>query len=117
MGWKFFYNGTRIKKIADIRIEEELTEPMALFTATFMSPSTTEKNALVMNHLVGSNHIKIYRNDVLKFAGFLEEVTPNGLNVILKGRSYEVLLLYERTSRDVEYTDKTGAYILDDATY
>lgn len=116
MGWELQYNGTKIRKINNVRIEEELTEPMALFTATMQNPSSTERSAFVINHLVGSNQVKIYRNNVLKFEGFLEEVTPIGLDLELKGRSYEVLLLDERTSRDDEYTAKTGAYILDDAT-
>ena len=116
MGWEFQYNGTKVRKIANIRIEEELTEPMALFTATMLNPSTTEKSNFVINHIIGSNHVKIYRNGLLKFAGFLEEITPKGLDLELKGRSYEVLLLDERTSRNVEFINKTGAYILDDAT-
>lgn len=116
MAWELKYNGTKVRKIFDIRIEEELTEPMQLFTATMKNPSDSERSAFVLNHLIGSNHVQIYRSGTLKFSGFLEEVTPKGLDIELKGRSYEVLLLDERTSRDVEYISKTGAYILDDAT-
>lgn len=116
MGWELQFNGTKIRKINNMKIEEGLTEPMALFTATMQNPSTTERSAFTINHLIGSNQIKIYRNNVLKFEGFLEEVTPIGLDLELKGRSYEVLLLDERTSRDVEFTNKTGTHILDDAT-
>ena len=89
---------------------------MALFRATMINPTLTERGTFTINHLIGSNHIQIYRNGILKFDGFLEETTPNGLNLELTGRSFEVLALDERTSRDVEFTSKTGAYILDDAT-
>jgi hypothetical protein len=116
MAWEFKYNGTKVRKISNIKIEEGLTEPMAFFTATMKNPSSAERNTFTINHLIGSNHVQIYRNGVLKFGGFLEEITPSGLDIELKGRSYEVLLLDERTSRDVEYINKKGQYIIGDAT-
>lgn len=117
MGWELHYNGTKVRKIASIIIKDSLKEPMKYFKAVMMNPNSTERALFNCGHLEGSNKVEIFRDGVEKFAGFLEAADPEGLNIVLQGRSYEVLLLDERTSRDIEFTNKTGAYILDDVTY
>jgi hypothetical protein len=65
MAWELKYNGTKVRKISNIRIEEGLTEPMALFTATMKNPSTSERSTFNINHLISSNHVQ--KEEVMKF--------------------------------------------------
>ena len=113
-GWVVKLNGTVVKKIANVVVREDLGKPMKFFAATMRHPSDSERTTLeaARGHLIGSHRIQIYRKNVEKFDGFLEAADPVGLDFVLQGRSHEVLLFDERTSQDIEFTNKTGEQII-----
>ena len=111
MVWKVYYNGTLLKRVAGGTIEEDLNNPIDLFTVTLINPTAAVRSTFASNaytHLSATNTITIYRGSVLKFTGFVEQLKPLGLNLELKGRGYGVLLIDERTGRDDEYVNQTG---------
>ena len=113
-GWVVKLNGTVVKKIANVVVREDLGKPMKFFAATMRHPNDSERTTLeaARGHLIGSHRIQIYRKGLEKFDGFLEAADPVGLDFVLQGRSHEVLLFDERTSQDIEFTNKTGEQII-----
>jgi len=114
--WTFTLNGTSIKKITDINIKDGLTDPMKQMQATMRNPTSAERSFITsrIGHIIADHRVQIHRKGILKFDGFLEAADPAGLDLVLRGRSFEVLLLDERTGRDNEYIAQTGATILTD---
>lgn len=111
MGWSVYYNGTLLRKVSDIKIEEELSNPMKIAHVLVRNESGDNFG---FSHTIG-NRLEIYRNGIKKFDGYVEDYTPDeGLNLELTGRSFEVLLLDERTSREDRYENNTGSAVIND---
>lgn len=114
MVWKVYYNDVLLKRVASGVIEEDLNKPIDYFSLVLINPTAAVRATFAQSHIIGTNKITIYRGSVLKFTGFIEQLKPLGLNLELKGRGMGVLLLDERTSRDDEYINQTGATVIND---
>jgi len=108
----FTYNGTEYK-LRDLKVENKIND-FDFFSGKLVGPSSGVKSTVGRGgHLIGSHEVLITDRDGSQiFGGFLEAVDDDGLNLILKGRDYKVLLLDERTTRDLEYINQTGATII-----
>jgi len=108
----FYYNGTEYI-VFELKLDNKIND-FDFFSCKILSPSATVKAAIGRGgHLIGSHEVLIVDRDGTQiFGGFLEAVDDDGFNIILKGRDYKVLLLDERTTRDLEYINQTGATII-----
>ena len=84
------------------------------FSCRLIGPSTSTRTIIGQGgHLLGSHEVVITESSGgTIFGGFLESVREDGLDLILEGRDYQVLLLDERTPRDLEYINQTGSTII-----
>ena len=103
MAETFSFNGT-VYTVTDLKVETE-NNAFDSFSCRLNGPSSTVKSTIGHGgHLVASHEVLITDQDGDSiFAGFLEWVEQDGIDLILKGRDYKVLLLDERTPRDAEW--------------
>ena len=108
----FTYNGTAYP-VVDLKVTSRKND-FDFFSCRLMGPSTSGRTAIGQGgHLLGSHEVVITESSGgTIFGGFLESVREDGLDLILEGRDYQVLLLDERTPRDLEYINQTGSTIV-----
>jgi len=108
----FSFNGTKYI-VTDLKVENE-NNAFNSFSCRLNGPSSTVKATIGHGgHLIGSHEVLIIDQDGDSiFGGFLEWVEQDGVDLILKGRDYNVLLLDERTPRDAEWINQTGSTII-----
>lgn len=108
----FSLNGTEYT-VTDLKIESE-NNVFDMFSCRLNGPSSTVRSAIGHGgHLLASHEVLITDKDGTQiFGGFLEWVEQDGVDLILKGRDYKVLLLDERTPRDAQWINQTGNTII-----
>lgn len=109
---KFYFNGVRYT-VDNLTLENQINN-FDTFSCRVLSISDTLRSTIGRGgHLLASHEVLI--NDIdgtLIFGGFLEDAKDEGSNLILTGRDYKVLLLDERTPRNLEYINQTGSTII-----
>ncbi|MCK5225147.1 MAG: hypothetical protein KAQ89_00360 [Planctomycetes bacterium] len=108
----FSFNGTEYI-VTDLKVESE-NNVFDMFSCRLNGPSASVRSAIGHGgHLLASHEVLINDKDGTQiFGGFLEWVEPDGVDLILKGRDYKVLLLDERTPRDAQWINQTGSTII-----
>jgi hypothetical protein len=108
----FSFDGTEYT-VTDLKVESE-NNVFDMFSCRLNGPSESVKTAIGHGgHLLASHEVLITDQDGDQiFGGFLEWVEQDGVDLILKGRDYKVLLLDERTPRDVQWINQTGSTIV-----
>jgi len=112
MSESFSFDGTEYT-VTDLKVESE-NNVFDMFSCRLNGPSTSVRSTIGHGgHLLASHEVLINDKDGTQiFGGFLEWVEQDGVDLILKGRDYKVLLLDERTPRDAQWINQTGATII-----
>lgn len=111
---KFYYNGVRWN-VEGLKVKNNL-KSFDNFRAIL--PNVTLADSVSIGsggHIYPNHYVKIIERGGEKktiFEGFLEKITPKGSSYILEGRDTKVLLLDERTGRNEQWTNQTGATIV-----
>ncbi|MCK5223153.1 hypothetical protein KAR04_00150 [Candidatus Calescamantes bacterium] len=108
----FSFNGTEYI-VTDLKVESE-NNVFDMFSCRLNGPSASVRSTIGHGgHLLASHEVIIKDKDSTQiFGGFLEWVEQDGVDLILKGRDYKVLLLDERTPRDTQWINQTGSTII-----
>lgn len=108
----FSFDGTEYT-VTDLKVESE-NNVFDMFSCRLNGPSASVRSTIGHGgHLIASHEVLINDKDGTQiFGGFLEWVEPDGVDLILKGRDYKVLLLDERTPRDAQWINQTGSTII-----
>ena len=108
----FSFNGTEYI-VTDLKVESE-NNVFDMFSCRLNGPSASVRSTIGHGgHLLASHEVIIKDKDGTQiFGGFLEWVEQDGVDLILKGRDYKVLLLDERTPRDTQWINQTGSTII-----
>ena len=108
----FSFNGTEYI-VTNLKVESE-NNVFDMFSCRLNGPSASVRSTIGHGgHLLASHEVIIKDKDGTQiFGGFLEWVEPDGVDLILKGRDYKVLLLDERTPRDAQWINQTGNTII-----
>ena len=112
---KFYVNDIRYDVIG-ITVKNEVSG-FSTFSAILPAPSAAQIAAIgAGGHLYPNHYVKIVERGGSKetiFEGFLEKVTPGvDTSYKLEGRDAKVLLLDERTGRNEQWINQTGATII-----
>ena len=108
----FSFNGTEYI-VTDLKVESE-NNVFDMFSCRLNGPSASVRATIGHGgHILASHEVIIKDKDGTQiFGGFLEWVEQDGVDLILKGRDYKVLLLDERTPRDAQWINQTGSTII-----
>jgi len=108
----FSFNGTEYI-VTDLKVESE-NNVFDMFSCRLNGPSATVRSTIGHGgHILASHEVLITDKDGAQiFGGLLEWVEQDGVDLILKGRDYKVLLLDERTPRDTQWINQTGSTII-----
>ena len=108
----FSFDGT-VYTVTDLKVESE-NNVFDMFSCRLNGPSASVRATIGHGgHILASHDVIIKDKDGAEiFGGFLEWVEQDGVDLILKGRDYKVLLLDERTPRDLQWINQTGSTII-----